>query len=88
MKLTKINYNSAVFFGAMAFLMYLAVGVLQWSIRDELLAAYNVEVTAVSAFAVAPIVGGIVGYLSMFVMIIIYNFVAKKYPISWEVKKK
>jgi len=86
MKLTKINYNSAVFFGVVTLLMYLAVGILQWTLRD-ILTAQGIQVTAVSTFLVAPIVGGIAGYLIMLVVIMVYNFVAKKYPISWEVKK-
>jgi|APSaa5957512622_1039677.scaffolds.fasta_scaffold01021_5 hypothetical protein len=88
MKLTKINYNSAMFFGVIAFLMYLSVGVFQWMIRDELFATYGLEVTLLSAFVVAPVVGGIAGYLGMFLTIAIYNLVARKYPISWEVSKK
>lgn len=87
MKLTKIGYNSAAFFGVITLIMYLIIGILQWSLRDVLLAS-GIQVTAVSAFVVAPIVGGIVGYLTVLVMIVIYNFVAKKYPISWDVAKK
>lgn len=86
MKLTKINYGSAVFFGAMTLAMYLAIGVLQWSLRDVLV-AQGIQITAVQTFITAPIIGAIVGYLVMLVMIVIYNLVARKYPISWEVKK-
>ncbi|MBT6690678.1 hypothetical protein HN903_01225 [archaeon] len=87
MKLTKINYNSAVFFGALALVMYLIAGILQWSLRD-VLATQGINVTAVSAFVTAPVLGGVIGYLSMVVIIAIYNFVAKRYPISWDVSKK
>jgi hypothetical protein len=87
MKLTKISHNSAVFFGAMALLTYLVAGVLQWSLKDAL-AAQGISVTAVSAFVTAPILGGIIGYLSAFILIAVYNFVAKKYPISWDISKK
>ena len=87
MKLTKINYGSAVFFGLVAFAMYLAVGILQWSLR-ELLIDQGMMVTAISSFVYGPIVGGIVGYLSALAVIAIYNLVAKKYPISWEVGKR
>ena len=86
MKLTKINYGSAVFFGLIAFAMYLAVGILQWSLR-ELLIDQGMMITAISSFVYGPIVGGVVGYLSALAIIAIYNLVAKKYPISWEVKK-
>jgi len=86
MKLTKINYNSAVIFGVLSFVMYLAIGFLQWTLRDVLI-AQGISVSAVQSFVVAPIVGGIVGYLFMLLGIVLYNFVAKKYPISWEVRK-
>jgi hypothetical protein len=87
MKLTKINYGSAVFFGLIAFAMYLVVGILQWSLRSVLL-ENGMMVTAISSFVYGPIVGGIVGYLSALAVIAIYNLVAKKYPISWEVGKR
>jgi len=86
MKITKINYGSAVFFGAFAFVMYLLLGLLQWSLRDVLI-AQGIAITWVQTFVVAPIVGAIVGYLIMIVVIVIYNLVAKKYPIAWTVAK-
>ena len=86
MKLTKINYASAVFFGAVALVMYLLLGLLQWSLRDYLI-AQGIPITFMQTFVVAPVVGAIVGYLIMLVVIAIYNLVAKKYPIGWEVKK-
>jgi len=86
MKLTKISYRSAVFFGVISLIMYLAVGALQWSMRDVLI-SQGYQVTALSSFIYAPIVGGVIGYLAVIIAIAIYNFVAKKNPISWEVKK-
>ena len=86
MKLTKINYGSAVFFGAIAFVMFLASGLYLWGFRDVLLAE-GVVLTWVQTFIVAPIVGAIVGYLIMIVVIVIYNAVAKKYPVAWTVAK-
>lgn len=86
MKLTKINYASAVFFGAVTLVMYLLIGLLQWSLRDVLL-AQGIPITFVQTFIVAPIIGAIVGYLMMLVIIAIYNLVARKYPIGWTVKK-
>lgn len=87
MKLTKINYNSAVIFGVLSLVMYLAVGVLQWSMKDILI-AQGISVSAVQTFIMAPIVGGVVGYLVALVAIALYNVVAKKYPISWDIAKK
>jgi len=87
MKLTKINYNSAVIFGVLSLVMYLAVGILQWSLRDALI-AQGIAVNAMQTFLMAPIIGGVLGYASMVVIIAIYNLVAKRYPISWDIAKK
>ena len=87
MKLTKIRYGSAVFFGVFALVMYLLLGVLQWSLRDVLV-AQGIQLTALQTFVYAPVVGGIVAYVVMLLMIVIYNAVAKKYPIEFEVSKK
>lgn len=86
MKLTKINYKSAVFFGVFAVVMYLPFGLFMW-ISRSVLSAQGISITAVQTFIVAPIQSGIIGYLMMMVMILVYNFVAKKYPITWEIKK-
>lgn len=86
MKLEKINYNSAVIFGVLSLVMYLAVGVLQWSLRD-ILAAQGIQVAALQTFLVAPLIGGVIGYLFVLVGIALYNAVATKYPISWTVKR-
>ena len=87
MKLTKIKYGSAVFFGVFALVMYLLLGVLQWSLRDVLL-AQGIQLTALQTFVYAPVIGGIVGYILIVIMIAVYNYVAKKYPIAWDVDKK
>ena len=86
MKLTKISYGSAVFFGVFFLVMYLLLGALQWSLRDVLL-AQGIQLTALQTFVYAPIIGGIIGYILIVIMIAVYNAVAKKYPIAWEVKK-
>ena len=86
MKLLKINYMSAVFFGIISLVMYLPLGLFMWRSRDVLL-AQGISLTAVQVFVLSPISWGIAGYLTMLVAIAIYNLVAKKYPISWEVKK-
>ena len=87
MKLTKIKYGSAVFFGVFALVMYLLLGVLQWSLRDVLL-AQGIQLTALQTFVYAPVIGGIVAYVIMLLAIAVYNWVAKKYPIAWDVDKK
>jgi len=86
MKITKINYGSAVFFGAVALVMYLLLGLLQWSLKDVLV-AQGIVITWVQTFVVVPLVGAIVGYLITLLVIGIYNLVAMRYPIGWTVKK-
>lgn len=87
MELKKIYYKSAVFFGAFALVTYLLLGVLQWSLKDVLL-TQGIRVDAMATFVYAPLIGGVVGYLIAMVFVAIYNFVAQKYPISWEIGKK
>ena len=87
MKLTKIKYGSAVYFGVISLVMYLLLGALQWSLRDVLL-AQGIELTVLQTFVYAPVIGGIVGYILFMIMIAVYNAVAKKYPIAFEVSKK
>lgn len=87
MKLSKINYNSAVVFGVFTLFMYLAIGALQWALRD-VLSANGIQIQALQTFVVAPLAAGIIGYLTVLAMIVIYNYVALKFPISWEISKK
>lgn len=86
MKLTKINYGSAMFFGVITLIMYLALAVLQWSLRSYF-AQQGIVITGVQTFVITPIVGAIVGYVVAIVVIAIYNLVAMKYPIGWTVSK-
>ena len=86
MKLTKISYMSAVVFGALGLVMYLFIGALQWSMRSVLMAS-GYSVSALDSFVIAPVSGALAGYLSALIVIAIYNLVARKYPIAWEVKK-
>ncbi len=93
MKLTKIGYMSAVVFGVLSLIMYLLVGILQWTMKDYLIAQAAasgavLNITWTQTFIVAPIVGGFIGYLIVLVAIGIYNLVARRYPINWEVSKK
>ena len=87
MKLTKIKYGSAVYFGVISLVMYLILGALQWSLRDALI-AQGIQLTALQTFVYAPVIGGIVGYVLFLIIIAVYNAVAKKYPIEFEVSKK
>jgi hypothetical protein len=87
MKLTKINYSSAVIFGVLSLFMWLITGLYLWSIRD-ILATVGTNITVVKTLIVTPITAGVVGYLFVLIGIVIYNIVARKYPIAWEVSKK
>ena len=86
MKLKKIRYSSAVYFGVLALVLQLILGALQWPARDQL-ALMGYEVNAINLFVYAPLLGAIVGFLFAAIAILIYNVVAKKFPIAWEVKK-
>ena len=89
MKLTKINYVSAVFLGVAALLMYFILGVLQLILlsQDPTLVALIGSISKVQALVYTPIIGGVVAYIFKLLMILVYNVVAKKFPISWDVNK-
>jgi hypothetical protein len=87
MKISKISYSSAVFLGAFTLVMSLIYGALQWVARDAILQTYQIQVTAMNVLLLTPLIGGFVAYLIMIVAIFMYNVIARKYPISWEVKK-
>ncbi len=86
MKLEKINYSSAVFFGVFSAVIYFLIGVFEVIARDKL-ASFGINVSIFQSLVVAPLTVGIVGYLIVFIAVLIYNCVAVKYPISWIVKK-
>jgi hypothetical protein len=91
MKLSKINYKSAVFFGVFSAIIYLFGGIsvlfLNWQ-APEIGAEIGIgETTLLQAIILTPLVGGIVVYLLFLFGTWVYNRVAKRYPISWEVKK-
>ena len=91
MKLTKINYGSAMFFGAIALVMYVILGVLQIIAEKASPGTFTALGVPMPTFwtsiVVAPIVSGVVTYLVMLLVFVIYNYIAKKYPISWEIRK-
>jgi hypothetical protein len=86
MKLEKINYSSAVYFGALTLVMYLVMGALQWFARDSLM-ALQIMVEPMQVFVYAPLIGAISAYVISLIAIVIYNIVAKKFPIAWAIKK-
>lgn len=89
MKLSKIKYSSASFFGIFALVVYFIIGLLSHLIVWQIPAMADIlgEVTFLQTVVLTPIVGGIVSYAFVLFAIWIYNLVAKSYPIAWEVKK-
>jgi len=88
MELKQIKYKSAIFFSVAALVMYLLMGILQLVVaNDPAFVAMYGSVSPLQALVYAPVLGAAVSYLFMVLMIFIYNVVAKKYPVSWEVKK-
>ena len=87
MKLSKISYTSAVFFWATALVFFFLYGWMLWSMREAILMQSGAEITIGMAFVWLPLVGSLMVYAMTTVAIFIYNLVARKYPISWEVKK-
>lgn len=88
MKLTKIKYTSSVFFGAIAIIFYSIMGILLWSTKDYLSEfGYSYDVTAGYVMIQAPLIAGFVTFIASLLAILVYNIVARKFPISWEVKK-
>jgi len=91
MELKKIKYRSAVFFGAMGLLITFLLGLLKLVLTKQdpamAMTLFGASFGALSDLVSAPLIAGISAYLYVVVAVLIYNFVAKKYPISWEVKK-
>ncbi len=89
MKLSKIKYSSAAFFGVFALVIYLIIGIISWLIVwqvPEMITTFG-EITFLQVIVLTPLVGGVLSYLFVLLAIWVYNNIAKKYPISWEVKK-
>jgi hypothetical protein len=89
MELKKINYRSAVFFGVFSLILYLIMGIVQLALvaRVPEYAAVIGAASNVQLLVQAPIIGGVVAYIFAIVAILIYNTVARRYPVTWEVKK-
>ena len=77
---------------ALSFVLYFIIGTLQL-IVEKMNPGTFVELglatpTFLSSIVIAPLVGGLLGYLFVLFAILLYNFMAKKYPISWKASKK
>jgi hypothetical protein len=89
MKLSKIKYSSAIFFGVFALVAYFIMGLLSYIIVRQVPEMVEIlgAITFLQAIVLTPIVGGIISYVFVLFAIWIYNLVARSYPIAWEVKK-
>jgi len=89
MKLSRINYSAAMFFGILAIVMYFLSGLLQVLLSTNYPELVSVVGPAdpLQALVIVPIIGGIIIYIALIIVIAVYNLVAKKWPISWEMKK-
>ncbi len=92
MKINKINYVSAVYFLALSFVLYLIIGVVQLIAENANPGTFSsfglATPTFLSSVIYAPLTGGLIGCLFALLSILVYNIVAKKYPISIELSKK
>jgi len=88
MELKNIRYKSAVFFAAIGLIMYFLVGILQVLVaKNPTFVEMYGTVSPVQALVYTPILGMAISYIFVMLVIFVYNIIAKKYPISWEVKK-
>lgn len=92
MQLKRVGYRSAIYFGAITLVVYLIMGILQLLMRPQIAeipeyALLAVAITPQNVLIITPIIGAAVMYLFALLAICVYNFVAKKHPINWEVKK-
>jgi hypothetical protein len=92
MELKKVKFKSAVFLGAFTLVYLVIVGALQLVLKSASLgvAGYENLLANVSPLIVlvqVPITGAVTAYIFGLIAILVYNFVAQKYPISWDLKK-
>jgi len=88
MKLTKINYGSAVFFGVVAAVTVLVIGLLAVALPQFAAAMGLQSALPLLGVLFASLMQGLSVYAFILFSIVVYNLVAKKFPVSWEVAKK
>lgn len=86
MQLKRVSYKSAIFFGVFGLVMYLLLGILQMVLSSSLGAELGIEMTASTVLTMA-LTGGFTILVLALLAILIYNIVAKKFPIAWDVGK-
>jgi len=87
MKLSKVRYKSAIFFGAIALVVYLLFGVLQLILTSYYQTESIDSASILLILVKIPIIMGVIFYVFSVVTILVYNIIARKFPISWELKK-
>ncbi len=92
MKINKINYISAVYFFMLFVSVYLLIAIAQFIVEIVSPGFFSAQglmtPTFLSSIIYAPLLGGLIGYLFVAFAILIYNCVAKKFPITLKVSKK
>lgn len=91
MQLKRINYKTAFAFGIVVFALWLIRGLIVWYTSTSL---PNLA-TSLGIPAGLPFVWTVIGFpfssaviysLVILFVILVYNWIAKTFPISWEVK--
>jgi len=89
MELKRIGYKSAASIGFVMLVFNLISGILKLALRNYIDGASGVLVgSAVQELVITPLMGGLLVYIFIVLIIVLYNFIAKKgFTISWEVKE-
>jgi len=99
-ELTKINFKSAIPIAVIALVIMLLVGIwVLYNIQKvkgnlsalppelaEQYASFIEGTNAVSLLVESPLIYAVVVLILSLIIILIYNLVAKKFPIGWELK--
>jgi len=91
MELKRIKFVSAFYFGVVALVVQLITGISQlilYKSNPGLFSSNGLPApSAVFSLIVTPVIVGVLFYVFMLLLIWIYNQVARKFPISWEVRR-
>ena len=104
MELKKISYKSTVFFAALGLIVALIFGLFQLFILKTMYASMATMsqfeqyadtyiqmaqgITVWSSLIYMPVLSTLITAIIVLAIIGIYNLVAKKYPISWDIEHK
>ena len=88
MKLEKISYGSAVVFGAISLISVFLLGLLGMVSPEVAALMGSATVIPFSGVVFAALAQGVAAYIGIIFIVLVYNVVAKRYPIAWTVSKK